>query len=125
MPAGAAVAAPASLLRWWLARLRVGIHVDDRQTVAEYRETWVAPAVGRDTAIGRIRHRHPASGSPAAATTTSGPASASTVPPAIAWLYPVITDGLALVAYAAAAHLHGSARRLLRVTASRALVRWR
>jgi hypothetical protein len=36
---------------------------------------------------------------------------AAQVPPAIAWLYPVITDGLALVAYAAAARLHGSARR--------------
>jgi hypothetical protein len=36
---------------------------------------------------------------------------AAQVPPAIAWLYPVITDGLALVAYAAAARLQGSARR--------------
>jgi hypothetical protein len=36
---------------------------------------------------------------------------AAQVPPAIAWLYPVITDGLALVAYAAAARLPGSARR--------------
>jgi hypothetical protein len=36
---------------------------------------------------------------------------AAQVPPAIAWLYLVITDGLALVAYAAAARLHGSARR--------------
>jgi hypothetical protein len=36
---------------------------------------------------------------------------AAQVPPAIAWLYPVITDGLALVAYAAATRLHGSARR--------------
>jgi hypothetical protein len=36
---------------------------------------------------------------------------AAQVPPAIAWLYPVITDGLALVAYTAAARLHGSARR--------------
>lgn len=36
---------------------------------------------------------------------------AAQVPPAIAWLYPVITDGLALVAYAAAARLQGQARR--------------
>ncbi len=36
---------------------------------------------------------------------------AAQVPPAIAWLYPVITDGLALVAYAATARLQGSARR--------------
>jgi hypothetical protein len=36
---------------------------------------------------------------------------AAQVPPTIAWLYPVITDGLALVAYAAAARLQGSARR--------------
>jgi hypothetical protein len=36
---------------------------------------------------------------------------AAQVPPAIAWLYPVITDGLGLVAYAAAARLRGSARR--------------
>jgi hypothetical protein len=36
---------------------------------------------------------------------------AAQVPPAIAWLYPVITDGLGLVAYAAAARLQGSARR--------------
>ncbi len=36
---------------------------------------------------------------------------AARVPPAIAWLYPVITDGLALVAYAAAARTHGPARR--------------
>jgi hypothetical protein len=32
---------------------------------------------------------------------------AAQVPPAIAWLYPVITDGLALVAYASAARLQG------------------
>jgi hypothetical protein len=36
---------------------------------------------------------------------------AAQVPPAIAWLYPVITDGLALVAYTAAARLQGPARR--------------
>lgn len=36
---------------------------------------------------------------------------AAQVPPAIACLYPVITDGLALVAYAAAARLRGQARR--------------
>ncbi|SHL54337.1 hypothetical protein SAMN05443637_1401 [Pseudonocardia thermophila] len=36
---------------------------------------------------------------------------AAQVPPAIAWLYPVITDGLALVAYAAAARMQGPARR--------------
>jgi hypothetical protein len=50
----------------------------------------------------------------AIAATAHGPyevAIAAQVPPAIAWLYPVITDGLALVAYAAAARLHGSARR--------------
>lgn len=34
---------------------------------------------------------------------------AARVPAAIAWLYPLITDGLALVAYAASARLHGSA----------------
>ena len=33
-------------------------------------------------------------------------------PAGIAWLYPLITDGLALVAYAATARLHGSARPL-------------
>lgn len=36
---------------------------------------------------------------------------AAQVPPAIAWLYPVITDGLALVAYGATIQLAGSARR--------------
>jgi len=36
---------------------------------------------------------------------------ASRVPTAIAWLYPLITDGLALVAYAATARLSGSAAR--------------
>lgn len=36
---------------------------------------------------------------------------ASRVPAGIAWLYPLITDGLALVAYAATARLSGSARR--------------
>jgi hypothetical protein len=36
---------------------------------------------------------------------------AARVPPGIAWLYPLITDGLALVAYAATARLTGSARR--------------
>lgn len=36
---------------------------------------------------------------------------AAQVPPAIAWLYPVITDGLALVAYAAAARMQGPACR--------------
>lgn len=36
---------------------------------------------------------------------------AARVPAAIAWLYPLITDGLALVAYAATARLDGSARR--------------
>ena len=36
---------------------------------------------------------------------------AARVPAAIAWLYPLITDGLALVAYAATARLHGSAAR--------------
>jgi hypothetical protein len=36
---------------------------------------------------------------------------AARVPPGIAWLYPLITDGLALVAYAATARLHrGGAR---------------
>lgn len=38
-------------------------------------------------------------------------AAAAGVPPVIAWLYPLITDGLALVAYAATARLDGSARR--------------
>ncbi|MCW2899257.1 MAG: hypothetical protein JWO67_1522 [Streptosporangiaceae bacterium] len=38
-------------------------------------------------------------------------AHAARVPAAIAWLYPLITDGLALVAYAATARLHGSAAR--------------
>lgn len=38
-------------------------------------------------------------------------AHAASVPEAIAWLYPLITDGLALVAYAATARLHGSAAR--------------
>lgn len=37
-------------------------------------------------------------------------ATASGVPGAIAWVYPLITDGLALVAYAAATRLSGSAR---------------
>jgi len=36
---------------------------------------------------------------------------AANVPPAVAWIYPVITDGLALVAYGAAARTQGSARR--------------
>ena len=36
---------------------------------------------------------------------------AARVPVGIAWLYPLITDGLALVAYAATARLHGSAAR--------------
>ncbi|MCE0763370.1 hypothetical protein LWC35_10700 [Pseudonocardia kujensis] len=36
---------------------------------------------------------------------------ASRVPAGIAWLYPLITDGLALVAYAATARLSGSAAR--------------
>lgn len=36
---------------------------------------------------------------------------ASRVPPGIAWLYPLITDGLALVAYAATARLSGRAAR--------------
>jgi hypothetical protein len=36
---------------------------------------------------------------------------AARVPAAIAWLYPLITDGLALVAYAATARLTGSAAR--------------
>lgn len=36
---------------------------------------------------------------------------AARVPAGIAWLYPLITDGLALVAYAATARLHGHARR--------------
>ena len=36
---------------------------------------------------------------------------AARVPAGIAWLYPLITDGLALVAYAATARLHGSAAR--------------
>lgn len=35
----------------------------------------------------------------------------SKVPKEIAWIYPVITDGLALVAYASAAHLEDRARR--------------
>jgi hypothetical protein len=38
-------------------------------------------------------------------------AAASRVPTAAAWLYPVITDGLALVAYAATARLHSGGRR--------------
>jgi len=38
-------------------------------------------------------------------------AAAARVPAAIAWLYPLITDGLALVAYAATARLHGRAAR--------------
>ena len=38
-------------------------------------------------------------------------AAASGVPHAVAWLYPLITDGLALVAYAATARLHSTGRR--------------
>ena len=38
-------------------------------------------------------------------------AHAARVPAGIAWLYPLITDGLALVAYAATARLRGSAAR--------------
>jgi hypothetical protein len=38
-------------------------------------------------------------------------AGAAGVPPEIAWLYPLITDGLALVAYTATARLTGGARR--------------
>ena len=38
-------------------------------------------------------------------------AAAATVPGPIAWLYPLITDGLALVAYAATARLHDGGRR--------------
>jgi hypothetical protein len=36
---------------------------------------------------------------------------AAAVPTAIAWLYPLITDGLALVAYSATSQLTGSAAR--------------
>src|SRR6266540_2846239 len=36
---------------------------------------------------------------------------ASGVPRPVAWLYPLITDGLALVAYAATARLHSTGRR--------------
>ncbi|MGD9988836.1 hypothetical protein [Pseudonocardia sp.] len=35
---------------------------------------------------------------------------AARVPTSIAWIYPLITDGLAVVAYTATARLHGSAR---------------
>ncbi|MEU6643207.1 hypothetical protein ABZ863_11715 [Saccharomonospora sp. NPDC046836] len=38
-------------------------------------------------------------------------AAAAEVPAVIAWLYPLITDGLALVAYVATAQLHGPGRR--------------
>src|SRR5919201_6634053 len=38
-------------------------------------------------------------------------AAAARIPTPIGWLYPLITDGLALVAYAAATRLHDSARR--------------
>jgi hypothetical protein len=38
-------------------------------------------------------------------------ATAATVPAPIGWLYPLITDGLALVAYAATARLHDRGRR--------------
>jgi hypothetical protein len=38
-------------------------------------------------------------------------AAASGVPRPVAWLYPLITDGLALVAYAATARLHSAGRR--------------
>jgi len=38
-------------------------------------------------------------------------AAAARVPTPIAWLYPLITDGLALVAYAATARLHAGGRR--------------
>jgi hypothetical protein len=38
-------------------------------------------------------------------------AAAARVPAVIAWLYPLITDGLALVAYAATARLHHGGRR--------------
>jgi hypothetical protein len=38
-------------------------------------------------------------------------AAAATVPAPIGWLYPLITDGLALVAYAATARLHDRGRR--------------
>ena len=38
-------------------------------------------------------------------------AAAARVPAPIAWLYPLITDGLALVAYAATARLHDGGRR--------------
>jgi hypothetical protein len=38
-------------------------------------------------------------------------ATAATVPAPIAWLYPLITDGLALVAYATTARLHDRGRR--------------
>jgi hypothetical protein len=38
-------------------------------------------------------------------------AAAAQVPPAIGWLYPLITDGLALVAYAATARLYHRGRR--------------
>ena len=53
-------------------------------------------------------------GAGAAAATAHGlyeVAVASRVPAGIAWLYPVITDGLALVAYAATRKLAGSAAR--------------
>jgi hypothetical protein len=38
-------------------------------------------------------------------------ATSARVPPAVGWLYPLITDGLALVAYAATARLHDGGRR--------------
>src|SRR5882757_11102473 len=38
-------------------------------------------------------------------------AAAARVPTPVAWLYPLITDGLALVAYAATARLHERGRR--------------
>jgi hypothetical protein len=50
----------------------------------------------------------------AAATTAHGlyeVASAAGTPAAVAWLYPLITDGLALVAYASSTRLAASARR--------------
>ena len=52
-------------------------------------------------------------------------AAAAHVPGPIAWLYPLITDGLALVAYAATSRLAAGARRYAWVKIGRASCRER
>jgi hypothetical protein len=78
----------------------------------------ISPPAGPDRDRGGARRAIWAAGltvaAGAAAATAHGlyqVATAATVPAPIGWLYPLITDGLALVAYAATARLHDAGRR--------------